>query len=203
MSKLDLNRVLWNPSSNRKLQPCQVTDVTASVTSWPARMLENWKNQRAFLLWASFTLVPLSPPAVHGVAAAQPASVHLRLRLERPAVGRHHAQRCPAHHADHPLRRLLQEHVHASGEQRLGDGGLLRGRPGGLQAPPWRWIPASLLGETSKKVFFVLGFSKKCTSGISFGCLTFYPFFGNKFYTFVIMMENPATENEHNTIIIP
>lgn len=82
----------------------------------------------------SHSALCLSPPTVHGAAAEQPASVHLRLRLGRPAVGRHHAQRGPTHHADHPLRRLLQEHVHAAGEQRLGDGGLLRGRTGGLAA---------------------------------------------------------------------
>lgn len=110
----------------------------------------------------------LSPPAVHGAAAQQPASVHLRLRLGRPAVGHHHAQRGPAHHADHPLHRLLQEHVHAAGEQRLGDGGLLRGRPGGLAASSFS---IATFKHRALVVFIpsVISRQKVCVQSVSLG----------------------------------
>lgn len=94
--------------------------------------------------WLLHTPASLSPPTVHGATAEQPASVHLRLRLGRPTVGRHHAQRGPTHHADHPLHRLLPEHVHTAGEQRLSDGGLLRGRTGGLAAASFTTMLVSL-----------------------------------------------------------
>lgn len=68
---------------------------------------------------------------VHGVAAAQPAPVHLWLRLRGPSVSRHHAQRGSTHHADHQIHRILQEHLHPPREQRFCYCGLL-----------WRWTGA-------------------------------------------------------------
>lgn len=84
-------------------------------------------------MWASFLNGPIVPhsalgavsPTVHGAAAPQPASVHLRVRLGRPALGRHHAQRGPSHHADHQVCGILQEHLYSPGEQRLSHCGLL------------------------------------------------------------------------------
>ena len=67
---------------------------------------------------------------VHGVAAAQPAPVHLWLWLRGPSVSRHHAQRGSTHHADHQIHRILQEHLHPPREQRLCDCGLLWRRTG-------------------------------------------------------------------------
>ena len=75
----------------------------------------------------SFALSALSP-TVHGVAAAQPAPIHLRLWLRGPSVSGHHAQCGSTHHADHQIHRILQEHLHPPWEQRLCYCGLF-----------WRW----------------------------------------------------------------
>lgn len=125
---------------------------------------------------------------VHGLAAAQPAPVHLWLWLRGPSVSCHHAQRGSTHHADHQIYRILQKHLHPSREQRLCYCGLLWGwtglflcvycccspstvccfMVGGCPTFFWIWSHAYCASQHHIKVIIILMILKLCCTSLMY-----------------------------------
>lgn len=149
-ARLDLNRVLWNQSSNRKPRPCQ---------------LICWRRDPK----KSMPYFFFKPPS-HSSLCRPLQSMVLLLHSQRqyifdydsgdrlsavtmPSVARHTMQTIRS--IGYYRNMYTPPESNASVTVDYSEDGQV-----GLQTPSSRWIPACLLGETTKMFCFVSGFFK-------------------------------------------